>query len=100
MPYSLNKYKFNIFLIFIFVEQYGETTTNIEKTTVAESGNALILISLYAGKLGVIVPGGKYYIKCNNLIDALKTAFMCFYVLHYKYVIPQKCLDGILDWFS
>ena len=102
-----------MFLIFIFVEQLGEIISHIgkasyfpsiitdkEPTTVAESGNTLILISWYAGTHGVIVPGGKYYIKCNTLLDAIKTAFMCFYVLHYKYASPQKCVYGILDRFS
>ena len=46
------------------------------------------------------MPANTTYNNCNNLMDALKTVFMCFYALHYKYAIPQRCLHGILDRFS
>ena len=97
------EFRFDLFPIFIFCRTVrgdhcihrqnfivASVISEKEPARVARSGNSLILI----------VPGGKYLIHCNDLMDALKAAFMCFYALHYKYATPQKCLHGILDRFS
>ena len=63
------------------------------------AGLEIIMISLYQGRYGVVIPGA-HYIRANNLIDALRVAFMLFFVFHIEYDATQKCIYGIMDKFA
>ena len=104
------KFHFNYVVLFV-VEAFSEVISDIgRKSSVTKivsdkdpqtmsAGLETIMISLYQGRYGVVIPGA-HYIPANNLIDALRVAFMLFFVFHIEYDAAQKCIYGIMDKFA